>query len=116
MRMPTSDEVNALLRHVYSSTATAISVLVLVGLSQGDATALGNAIHQIGDGIAKIVAGVAALIPIASGIYAAYTASPFARLLRAKANPEIAQVLVVPGTKTAALADSIPGDKITVAK
>jgi hypothetical protein len=32
-----------------------------------------------------------------------------------KKNPEIAQVLAKPGTPTAALADSIPGNKITVA-
>jgi hypothetical protein len=39
-------------------------MLVIIGLSQGNATALGVAIHEIGDGIAKIIVGVTALIPL----------------------------------------------------
>jgi hypothetical protein len=115
MKMPTTDQINSFLRHVYTATATAVSVLAMVGLSQGDATALGDAVHKIGDGIASIVAGVGILIPIASGLYAAWSASPFSRLLWAKKNPEIAKVEAVPGTAMATLANSIPGDKITVA-
>jgi hypothetical protein len=115
IQMPTSDQVNAALRHVYTAVASATAVLVFVGLSQGDATAIGNAVHDIGDGVAKIIAGVTVLIPMASAVYAAWTASPFSRLLSMKKNPEIAQVLAKPGTATAALANAIPGDKIAVA-
>lgn len=116
MQWPTSDQTNSFLRHVYTATATAASVLVIVGLNQSNATALGNAVHQIGDGAASIIAGVGALIPIITGIYAAWTASPFSRLLYMKKNPEIAKVEAVPGTPTAAMADAIPGNKITTAK
>jgi hypothetical protein len=115
MQLPTSDQVNAALRHVYTAAGTAAAVLVFVGLSQGDATTLGTAIHQIGDGVASIIAGVTALIPIASALYAAWTASPFSKLISMKKNPEIKQVVTIPGTATAALADAIPGNKITVA-
>jgi hypothetical protein len=115
MQLPTSDQVNAALRHVYTAAGTAAAVLVFVGLSQGDATKLGTGIHQIGDGVASIIAGVTTLIPVASALYAAWTASPFSRLISMKKNPEIAQVLAKPGTATAALADAIPGNKITVA-
>ena len=115
MITPTVDQINSFLRHVYSATATAISVLVMVGLSQGDATAIGEAVHQIGDGIAKIVAGISILVPIASGLYAAWSASPFSRLMQAKKNPQIEQVIVKPNTPAATLAESIPGSKIVVA-
>jgi len=116
MPIPTTDQINSFLRHVYTATATAVSVLAMVGLSQGDTTAIGDAVHKIGDGISSIVAGVGILVPVASGLWAAWSASPFSRLLSMKHNPEIAQVLAVPGTPTAKLADEIPGNKITVAQ
>jgi len=113
MKLPTVGQTNAALRHVYSVLGTALTVLVLVGLKQGDATAIGNAVHQIGDGVGMIVAGVAALIPLVSGAYAYLSASPLARLLQMQKDPDIKQVIAVPGTPTAALTAAIPGDKIT---
>jgi len=113
--MPNSDQVNSALRHVYTAVATATSVLVIVGMTQGQATGLGNAVHQIGDGVASIIAGVTALIPIVTALYAAWTASPFSKLISLKNNSQIKQVIAIPGTPMAALADAIPGNKITVA-
>lgn len=113
LRWPTNDETNAALRHVYTAVGTATAVLVLVGMSQGDATTIGNAIHQIGSGVALIVAGVGALIPVVSGIFAALSASPLAALLRMQKNPDIKQVVAIPGTPTAKLTEQIPGDKVT---
>lgn len=113
MNLPTSAQVNSALRHVYTAAGTGTAVLVLVGLSQGNATALGTAIHQIGDGVASIIAGVTALIPVASAIWAAWSASPFSRLLAMKKDTGIAKVIAVKGTPTGALADAIPGNKIT---
>ena len=114
--VPDTAQVNSALRHVYTAAATATSVLVMVGLSQGDATTIGHAVHQIGDGAASIIAGVTALIPIASAAYAAWTASPFSRLLRLQKDPQIKQVIAVPGTAAAAMAEQLPGDKIAIAK
>lgn len=113
MRWPTADETNAALRHIYTGVGVATATLVLVGLSQGDATSIGNAVHQIGSGIASIVAGVGTLISVGSALWAAWSSSPFARLLQANNNPEIKQVIAVPGTQTAELAKQIPGDKVT---
>src|ERR1700677_4527421 len=108
MQLPTSDQVNSALRHVYTATASGITVAVLIGLSQGQATALGAAIHQIGDGVASIVAGVSALIPIVSAGYAAWSASPFSKLLSVSKNPEVQQVVV----STPALANSLPANVV----
>lgn len=113
MHWPTTDETNAALRHVYTAVGTGTAVLLIVGVSQGNVTAIGNAVHQIGSGIALIVAGVSALIPFVSGAYAALSSSPLAGLLKMQKNPEIEKVKVVPGTPTAALAAQIPGEKVT---
>jgi hypothetical protein len=115
MQMPTSDEINGALRHVYTAVGTASAVLVMVGMSQEDVSSLGRGIHQIGDGVASIVAGVGTLIPIVCAVYAAWQQSPFSKLMSFHNNKQIAQVLAVPGTPMAKLADEIPGNKITVA-
>lgn len=109
MQLPTSDQVNSALRHVYTAVGTGIAVLVMVGLSQGQATALGSAIHQIGDGIASIIAGISALVPIASAVYAAWTASPFSKLLSVSKNPDVKQVVV----GSVALANSLPNNVVS---
>lgn len=112
-RWPTVDETNAALRHVYTTVGAVTSALVIVGLTQGQATVIGNAVHQIGDGVAAIVAGVGALLPFINGARALISASPLSRLWQMQNNPDIKQVVAVPGTATAALTATIPGDKIT---
>jgi len=109
----TSDQLHSALRHVYTATGTAMAVLTAVGLSQGDATTIGTAVHQIGDGISSIVAGVGALIPVISGLYAMASASRKNRLLALNADPQIKKVETVPGTPAAAEAATIPGAKVT---
>jgi hypothetical protein len=113
MNMPTNDQVSSVLRHVYTAVGTGTAVLVVVGLSQGDVTTIGVAVHKIGDGVASIIAGVGMLIPVASALYAAWAQSPFSKMLAMKHNPEIKQVIAVAGTPMGAIADAIPGDKIT---
>jgi hypothetical protein len=113
MLMPTADQVNSFMRHVYSAVGVAVAVAVTFGLNPDLAATIAPAVHQIGDGLAKVIAGITALIPVVSGLYAAWTASPFSKLMSAKNNPEIKQVIAVAGTQTGALAEQIPGKKIT---
>lgn len=115
MQLPTSDQVQSALRHVYTAAAAASATALFIGLSQGQATALGAGVHQIGEGVASIIAGITTLIPVVTALYAAWTASPFSKLLSMKHNPEIQQVIAVADTPTAALAKAIPGDKIVSA-
>ena len=91
--MLNNDQVHAILRHVYTAVAAGSAVLVMVGMSQGDVTALGEAVHKIGDGLASVWAGVSMLIPIASGLYAAYGQRPAAH---------VAAVAAMPGTEVTA--------------
>jgi len=113
--MPTGDQVNSFMRHVYTSAGTATAVLVLVGLSQGDATTIGVAVHHIGNGISEIIAGIGLLIPVASGLVASWSASPFSRMMDLHKNPDIIKVIAKEGTPLGAIADAIPGNKITTA-
>ena len=115
VRLPTADETNSVLRHVYTAVGTATAVLAVVGLSQGDASTIGLAVHKIGDGVVSIVAGISMLVPVASALFAAWKVSPFSRLMAMRHDPEIHQVIAVAGTATGALAAAIPGDKITTA-
>ena len=108
-----SDQLHSFLRHVYTATGTATAVLTVVGMSQGDATTIGNAVHQIGDGIASIVAGIGALVPVVSGVYAMVSASRASRLKALNADPQIEKIKTVPGTEAAKEAAAIPGAKVT---
>ena len=88
--------VNAALRHVYSIAATAIATATLIGLSQGNATALGTAIHQIGDGVASIVAGITTIIPIASALFAAWSGNKVQQAARIALSPDLKVVPTTP--------------------
>jgi len=105
--------VHGALRHVYTATAAATAAATIIGLSQGDATGIGTAVHQIGDGIASIVAGVTALIPIITAGYAAVSATRKNRMKDLNNDPQIAKVETVPGTEAAKEAATIPGNKVT---
>lgn len=115
MQMPTFDanQLNAFLRHLYTAVGSATAVLLFVGLSQGDITALGAAIKQVGDGLSSVFAGVAALVPLASGIYASFKASRISRMKSFDKDPQISGVQTVPGTEAAKEASTIAGTKVT---
>ena len=113
MTMPDQAQVQSILRHVYTALGTALSVAVVVGLSQGEATAIGAAVQQIGDGVSKIIAGISTLVPIAMSIWAALSASRKSRLSSLNADPEIEKIVTVPGTEAHKEAREIPGNKVT---
>jgi hypothetical protein len=80
-----------------------VVVLTYIGLSQGDATAIGAAIRQIGDGLGAIAMGVGTIVTIASTVYNAYQQSR---------KVQVANVAAVPGTVVAIpeqhIADALP--------
>jgi hypothetical protein len=101
-------QVNAFMRHVYTVLGSVLGTIVILGfVTQGDATGITNAIHQIGDGVASIAAGVAALVPIVSGIYAARSASLKSQVAAVQASP-VAQVI----TSDPKLAQDVPGVQV----
>jgi len=105
-------QLSAFMRHVYSALGGATAMALAMGLSQGDATTIGTAVHQIGDGIVSIATGVAALVPVVSAVYAAISASRKSRLVAMDADPQIKKVETVAGTPAAAIAAEIPGPKV----
>lgn len=111
---------NAALRHVYTGTAVMVGTLTVVGMSQGDATAIGAAVHQIGDGVASIVAGVSTLIPIAAAAYAAWTGTHKQQVaavvaIAAEPNSPVKGVVTEATPAGRELAASIPGPLVAAA-
>ena len=76
LSLPNSAQVTALGRHVVSYAMGGVTALAAMNLiSAGDATTVANSITQISSGAAQIAAGLAPLITLMSGLWAAYTAS-----------------------------------------
>lgn len=108
MNMPNSGQVAAFGRHMLTAGATAVTVLAVTHLINADqASAATGAFAQIGDGVTKIIAGFGALIPIASGVYAALTASPLWQLISVAKNPAVQSVVA-----DAPLANAVPSAKV----
>lgn len=101
------------LRHLYTATAAATAALTIAGMSQGDTTTIGVAVHQIGDGIASVIAGVTALTPIVMAAYSAWSGTRKARLIDMDKDPEIKKMEMVPNTAAAQEAATIPGNKVS---
>lgn len=83
MTLPTSDQINAALRHVATAVASIVGTLAAVKIiSGGDAASLQASLDHITHGAAEILAGVTTLVTVASGAWAAISASPLGQLLR----------------------------------
>lgn len=94
-------------RHALTFASGAVMALASFHLiSSGDAASATDAVSQIGDGVAKIAAGVTTLVGIGSGVYAAWTASPFRQLLSVASNPAVTKI-VAPS-----ISASVPSNKV----
>lgn len=72
-------------RHLLTFVAGGITVAAsLHAITPTDATNATAALNQIGTGIASVIAGVTTLIGVASGAYAAWSASPFSQIFAVK--------------------------------
>ncbi len=94
-----SQQTNAILRHVYTALGTAVALLIYMGVSPDDQAKIVAAVHQIGDGFASIVAGLAVLVPIGSAMFARWTAKPAQQIAAVNAMPDV-QVVPASGTAT----------------
>lgn len=116
MDTPTYSQVAAVGRHVLTAGATVVTTLaVLHVLSADDASKVNDAFSQIGSGIASLTAGITTLIGVGSGLYAAWTASPFSQIKSVAAMPNVAGVVTVPTVEGKALAESIPSPAVAAA-
>lgn len=71
-----SASANAFIRHVYSALGGAGFAFLLLGIDDTTRDHIIAAVHQIGDGVSSILAGLGVLVPIGAGLYARYTAKP----------------------------------------
>lgn len=85
MALPTQNQVVAAGRHLLTFAAGGIATAAaLHAISPADATSATNALTQIGTGLASLIAGITTLIGVASGAYAAWSASPFSQIFAVK--------------------------------
>jgi len=109
------DAIKSFLASVVSALSSATAALLLVGVSQDDATRLGAAVQQIGDGIAGAISFLLLMISVFGTTYVFFKQTKRFLFRRHDADPEIRYVEVLPGTESAQIADAIPGNKIRVA-
>lgn len=97
MNLPTlSAQTHAWLRHVYTGLGTATAMAVTFALlSSDDQQKITDAVQQIGNGIEMILGGLGVLVPIASALYARFTAKPAQQIKAVNALPD-KQVISVP--------------------
>ena len=96
-------------RHTLTFAMGSVAALAATHVFTGtEATSATDAINQISSGLSSVIAGTSTLIGLASGMYAAFKASPFSQILSVSKNPEVKAVIVT----TPALADSVPSSKV----
>jgi hypothetical protein len=83
---------NAFFRHVYSYVAGAMTVLGIMGVSPDMQQQIVASVHQIGDGVSSILAGVMPLVSLAAALYARWTAKPDQQVAAVRAIPGVAVV------------------------
>ena len=103
MNLPSAGSVNAFGRHVITSVSTAAAMLAMLKLMTPEQVqSMTDAVGQINDGVAKIVAGVGVLIPIGTAIFAALTASPIWQMFA------VAKSVATPPEVKAAIVQNVP--------
>lgn len=109
LKMPTYGQVIAFGRHVVSYAMGAVTMAAALHVvDNNQAASLTTAITQITNGVTSIAGGVATLITVLTGLYAAWSASPLSQLLAVAKNTEVKQVVVA----SPATADAVPSSKV----
>jgi hypothetical protein len=70
MKLLTPAQIKTIVASIGTAGGAGVVVLVYLGLSQDDASAIGAAIKQIGEGLGAIAMGVGTLVTVGSTIYA----------------------------------------------
>ncbi len=114
MNAPTLSQVYAIGRHVATAVGSIAATLTVLNImSTSDSAATSAALDQIGVGVKSIIAGITALIPVVSALYATWSASPLAQMLSAsKVTKE--QINASPQMQAAAVSTAAKVEQTTV--
>lgn len=113
----TQGQVIAAGRHLLTFVAGGITVAAsLHAITPTDAANATAALNQIGTGVASLIAGITTLIGVASGLYAAWSASPFSQIFAVKKMADNPAQLVSKDAQVALVnaAASLPGTEKVV--
>lgn len=109
MKMPTLAQQAAFGRHVVSYAMGAITMAAALHVVTGDqASSLTTAVTQISNGVVSIAGGIATLVSLGAGLYAAWSSSPLSQLLAVAKNADVKQVVVA----NPVTANAVPSDKV----
>lgn len=87
-------------RYALTASSSAVAALVTFHLiTAGDASNITTALNQIGSGLTSIIAGVTALIPLATAVYGMFRSSTTSQVAQVQASPDLQ---VVPLTQAGA--------------
>ena len=82
-------QINSFMRHVYTVLGTLVAVAGATSfMDPKTVQTIVTAVHQIGDGVVSIATGIGALVPFASGAYAAWSASHKSKMQSIAASPQ----------------------------
>lgn len=91
------NQITVATRYAVTSLSSVIATLVALHfISGGDATAISTGLHQIGDGITSIVAGIATLTPVIMTIIGMLKSTQAAKIADVKAMPNVDVVATSP--------------------
>lgn len=108
LSFPTGAQLAAFGRHIVSYSAGAVTFGVAVHfLTPDQSNQIMGAVGAIASGVQSIYGGVATLVAIGAGFYAAWTASPSSQIKAVAANPDVSKVIAAP-----AVANAIPSNKV----
>lgn len=102
MQFPSPAVVTAFFRHVVSYVMGAVTVgAALHFFTPEQASQLTAGITNIVSGISTAAGGIATVIAILSGVWAAWTATPKQQLLSVAENPDVRKIVAVPSVAAA---------------
>ncbi len=109
LKMPTLAQTYAFGRHVVSYAAGAVTMAAAVHVINGDqSSSLLAAITQIYNGVTSIAGGIATIVSVSAGLYAAWSSSPLSQLLAVARSAAVKQIVVA----SPATADAVPSYKV----
>lgn len=109
MKMPTLGQATAFGRHVVSYSMGAITMAAALHVvKDSDASSLTTAVTQISNGVVSIAGGLATIVSVGAGLWAAWSSSPLRQLLAVANNVEVKQVVL----SNPATANAVPSDKV----
>lgn len=103
-------------RYTLTAASSVVATLVTFHLvTAGDASNITAALNQIGSGLTSIIAGVTALIPVATAVWGVFRSSTTSQVAQVEASPDLHVVPLTPAGQAIVTAAATPVSVAAVA-